>query len=38
MEEPTNIFHKIYEIMDHYESILDNTPCNGEKYKKDDNE
>ena len=38
MEEPTNIFHKIFEIMDHYENILDNSSYEGDdKYtEKDD--
>ena len=38
MEEPTNIFHKIFEIMDHYENILDNSSYDGDdKYtEKDD--
>ena len=38
MEEPTNIFYKIFEIMDHYENILDNSSYEGDdKYtEKDD--
>lgn len=37
MEEPTNIFYKIYEIMDHYENLLDNSSYQGDdKYTKGD--
>ena len=37
MEEPTNIFHKIFEIMDHYENILDNSSYEGDdKYTEGD--
>lgn len=37
MEEPTNIFYKIYEIMDHYENILDNSSYSGDdRYTKGD--
>ena len=37
MEEPTNIFHKIFEIMDHYENILDNSSYSGDdKYTEGD--
>ena len=37
MEEPTNIFYKIFEIMDHYENILDNSSYEGDdKYTEGD--
>ena len=37
MEEPTNIFYKIYEIMDHYENILDDSSYDGsDKYTEGD--
>ena len=37
MEEPTNIFYKIFEIMNHYENILDNSSYEGDdKYTKGD--
>ena len=37
MEESTNIFYKIYEIMDHYENILDNNSYSGDdRYTKGD--
>ena len=37
MEEPTNIFHKIFEIMDQYENILDNSSYSGDdKYTEGD--
>lgn len=37
MEEPTNIFYKIFEIMDHYENILDNSSYSGDdRYTKGD--
>lgn len=37
MEEPTNIFYKIYEIMNHYENILDNSSYDGsDKYTEGD--
>ena len=37
MEEPTNIFYKIFEIMNHYENILDNSSYEGDdKYTEGD--
>ena len=36
MESSTNIFYKIFQIMDHYENILDNQSYSGEKYKPDE--
>ena len=37
MGEPTNIFYKIFEIMDHYENILDNNLYEGDnKYTEGD--
>ena len=37
IEESTNIFYKIYEIMDHYEKILDNNSYSGDdRYTKGD--
>lgn len=36
MESSINIFYKIFQIMDHYENILDNLSYNGEKYKPDE--
>ena len=37
IEESTNIFYKIYEIMDHYENILDNNSYSGDdRYTKGD--
>lgn len=37
MGEPTNIFYKIFEIMDHYENILDNSSYEGDnKYTEGD--
>ena len=37
MEEPSNIFYKIFEIMDHYENILDNSSYEGDdKYTEGD--
>lgn len=35
METSTNIFYKIFQIMDHYETILENITYKGEKYKPD---
>ena len=36
METATNIFFKIFQIMDHYESTLEKITYNGEKYKPDE--
>ena len=37
MEKTTNIFYKIFEIMDHYENILDNSSYEGDnKYTEGD--
>jgi hypothetical protein len=36
MEDSINIFYKIFQIMDHYENILDNQAYHGNKYKPDD--
>ena len=33
MDTCINIFYKVYQIMDHYETILDNQSYNGNKYK-----
>jgi hypothetical protein len=36
MEDSINIFYKIFQIMDHYENILDNQSYHGNKYKPDE--
>jgi len=36
METSTNIFYKIFQIMNHYENVLENITYKGEKYKPDD--
>jgi hypothetical protein len=36
MEKSTNIFYKIFQIMDHYENTLDKISYNGDKYKPDE--
>lgn len=36
MEDSINIFYKIFQIMDHYENILDNQAYHGNKYKPDE--
>ena len=36
MESSVNIFYKIFQIMDHYENLLDNQSYSGEKYKPDE--
>jgi hypothetical protein len=36
MESSINIFYKIFQIMDHYENLLDNQSYSGEKYKPDE--
>jgi len=35
-QQSTNIFYKIFQIMDHYENILENLSYKGDKYKPDD--
>lgn len=36
MENSINIFYKIFQIMDHYETVLDTHSYNGNKYKPDE--
>ena len=36
MVEPTNIFYKIFQIMDHYEELLGNYAIHENNYKEDD--
>ncbi len=36
MENSINIFYKIFQIMDHYETVLDNKSYHGNKYKPDE--
>lgn len=36
MEEPTNIFYKIFQIMDRYEELLGNYATHENNYKEDD--
>lgn len=36
MDKPTNIFYKIFQIMDHYEEVLGHYATHENKYKEDD--